>query len=84
MTTTGHSLFAHIKAMITGWEEVEEGTPVEEWEQAKSARPPVRRTFARLYQNRPLRGGFVIDCVSPHLLFAILIGTFVDGWTTVS
>lgn len=35
MTTTGHSLFAHIKAMITGWEEVEEGTPVEEWEQAK-------------------------------------------------
>lgn len=32
MTTTGHSLFAHIKAMITGWEEIEEGTEVEEWE----------------------------------------------------
>jgi thiosulfate reductase cytochrome b subunit len=26
MTTTGHSIFAHIKAMITGWEEVEKGT----------------------------------------------------------
>jgi thiosulfate reductase cytochrome b subunit len=25
MTTTGHTLFAHIKSMITGWEEVEEG-----------------------------------------------------------
>ena len=24
MTTTGHSLFAHIKSMITGWEEVKE------------------------------------------------------------
>jgi thiosulfate reductase cytochrome b subunit len=35
MTTTGHSVGAHIKAMITGWEEVEEGTPVEAWEQAQ-------------------------------------------------
>ncbi len=26
MTTTGHSIFAHIKAMFTGWEEVEEST----------------------------------------------------------
>lgn len=40
MTTTGHSLFAHIKAMITGWEEVEEGTPVEEWEQARKRHAP--------------------------------------------
>jgi thiosulfate reductase cytochrome b subunit len=32
MTTTGHSLVAHIKAMITGWEEVVEGEPVEDWE----------------------------------------------------
>jgi thiosulfate reductase cytochrome b subunit len=32
MTTTGHTVFAHIKAMITGWEDVEEGEPVEEWE----------------------------------------------------
>jgi thiosulfate reductase cytochrome b subunit len=40
MTTTGHSLFAHIKAMITGWEEVEEGTPVEEWEQAEKRDAP--------------------------------------------
>ncbi|MFZ1983609.1 MAG: cytochrome b/b6 domain-containing protein [Desulfatitalea sp.] len=39
MTTTGHSLFAHIKAMITGWEEVSEGTPVEEWEQAQQRNP---------------------------------------------
>ena len=32
MTTTGHSLVAHIKAMIAGWEEVVEGEPVEDWE----------------------------------------------------
>jgi thiosulfate reductase cytochrome b subunit len=36
MTTTGHRVFAHIKAMITGWEDVPEGTPVEEWEKAKA------------------------------------------------
>lgn len=35
MTTTGHRISTHIKAMITGWEDVEEGTPVEAWEQAK-------------------------------------------------
>jgi thiosulfate reductase cytochrome b subunit len=34
MTTTGHSVFAHIKAMVTGWEEVEKGETVEEWEKA--------------------------------------------------
>ncbi len=33
MTTTGHSIFAHMKAMISGWEEVEEGV-VQEWEKA--------------------------------------------------
>lgn len=31
MTTTGHSLTAHIAAMFSGWEEVEEGE-VETWE----------------------------------------------------
>lgn len=36
MTTTGHSIFAHIKAMITGWEEIPEGVHVEEWEKAKN------------------------------------------------
>jgi thiosulfate reductase cytochrome b subunit len=42
MTTTGHTIFAHIKAMITGWEDVSEDTPVEEWEQAqKKANPEV-------------------------------------------
>ncbi len=35
MTTTGHNLTAHVKAMITGWEDVEEGLPVEEWERAR-------------------------------------------------
>ncbi len=39
MTTTGHSIFAHIKAMITGWEEVEKGEPVEEWEVAHERKP---------------------------------------------
>lgn len=33
MTTTGHTIFAHIKAMITGWEEVQEDLPIEDWEQ---------------------------------------------------
>jgi hypothetical protein len=40
MTTTGHRPTAHVKAMITGWEEVEEGTPVEAWEQARPKGTP--------------------------------------------
>lgn len=32
MTTTGHTVFAHIKAMITGWEEVENPGDIEKWE----------------------------------------------------
>jgi thiosulfate reductase cytochrome b subunit len=35
MTTTGHTVFAHIKAMITGWEEVEEHDRIEDWEKAR-------------------------------------------------
>lgn len=35
MTTTGHSILAHTKAMITGWENVEEDLPIEDWERAK-------------------------------------------------
>jgi thiosulfate reductase cytochrome b subunit len=42
MTTTGHSLFAHIRAMITGWENVEEGVQIEEWEKAGHAPVPKR------------------------------------------
>ncbi|MFZ7127290.1 MAG: cytochrome b/b6 domain-containing protein [Desulfobacterales bacterium] len=34
MTTTGHTATAHIKAMISGWEDVEEGVKVESWEKA--------------------------------------------------
>ena len=37
MTTTGHTVFAHIKAMITGWEDVAADTPVEEWEKKAGA-----------------------------------------------
>ncbi|RUA00311.1 MAG: cytochrome B [Deltaproteobacteria bacterium] len=33
MTTTGHTVFAHIKAMITGWEEVETEEDVNGWDQ---------------------------------------------------
>jgi thiosulfate reductase cytochrome b subunit len=40
MTSTGHRVTAHVRAMITGWEEVEEGTPVEAWEQARPKRAP--------------------------------------------
>ena len=32
MTTTGHTIFAHIRSMITGWEEICETTPVQDWE----------------------------------------------------
>jgi thiosulfate reductase cytochrome b subunit len=41
MTTTGHSIFAHIKAMITGWETVDEQEPVEAWEKAQNRKAPV-------------------------------------------
>ena len=33
MTTTGHSITAHVRAMITGWEEFEEAD-VQDWERA--------------------------------------------------
>jgi thiosulfate reductase cytochrome b subunit len=39
MITTGHSIFAHTRAMISGWESVEEGTEIEDWEQ-KERKPP--------------------------------------------
>jgi len=39
MITTGHSIFAHTRAMITGWELVEEGTEIEEWEQKERKTP---------------------------------------------
>lgn len=32
MTTTGHTITAHIAAMFTGWEEIEEDADVEDWE----------------------------------------------------
>ncbi len=38
MTTTGHTLTAHVKAMITGWEDAAEGE-VEEWETAAKRQP---------------------------------------------
>jgi len=33
MTTTGHSIFTHLKAMITGWEHVQDHTKIEKWEE---------------------------------------------------
>jgi len=33
MTTTGHTISVHVKAMITGWEEVEKDEKIEDWEQ---------------------------------------------------
>ena len=38
MITTGHTLFAHTRAMITGWEEVEEGEAIEDWEKKELKR----------------------------------------------
>lgn len=39
MITTGHTVLAHTRAMITGWEEVEEGTEIEDWEQKPRKSP---------------------------------------------
>lgn len=36
MTTTGHKITAHVRAMITGWEEVQEDVKVEDWEKAST------------------------------------------------
>ena len=36
MTTTGHTPWAHVKGMLTGWEEVEHPEAVQDWEK-KSA-----------------------------------------------
>ncbi len=35
MTTTGHTILAHTKAMITGWEDVDESVEIEDWERAE-------------------------------------------------
>jgi hypothetical protein len=32
MITTGHTILAHTRAMITGWEEVKDLDTVEDWE----------------------------------------------------
>jgi thiosulfate reductase cytochrome b subunit len=32
MITTGHTIFAHTRAMVTGWEEVEAEAEIQEWE----------------------------------------------------
>jgi len=39
MTTTGHTITAHVRAMITGWEEVEETVKIEDWEKKAAASP---------------------------------------------
>jgi hypothetical protein len=40
MTTTGHSILAHIRAMISGWESVEKEDAVEDWERKKEKPSP--------------------------------------------
>jgi thiosulfate reductase cytochrome b subunit len=40
MTTTGHTIFAHIRAMITGWEEIQEGVELEDWEKRRRQGSP--------------------------------------------
>jgi thiosulfate reductase cytochrome b subunit len=39
MITTGHTLFAHTRAMISGWELVAEGTPIDDWELKERKKP---------------------------------------------
>ena len=38
MTTTGHTITAHVRAMVTGWEEVEEGD-IQAWEKHGNRQP---------------------------------------------
>ena len=38
MTSTGHTILAHTKAMITGWEAVQEDVAIEDWERAAQKR----------------------------------------------
>jgi len=38
MTTTGHTITSHMRAMITGWEQVEEGE-IQEWEKHGDRQP---------------------------------------------
>ncbi len=40
MITTGHTVFAHTRAMITGWEEVAEDTEIQDWEKKERLRRP--------------------------------------------
>ncbi len=37
MTTTGHTVMAHTRAMISGWEEIEADVEVEDWEKKARA-----------------------------------------------
>jgi hypothetical protein len=39
MITTGHTIFAHTRAMISGWELVDEKTEIEDWEQKQRREP---------------------------------------------
>jgi cytochrome b subunit of formate dehydrogenase len=39
MITTGHTVFAHTRAMISGWELVDEKTEIEDWEQKQRKEP---------------------------------------------
>ena len=45
MSTIGYKKTAHIKAMITGWEDIEEGVEIEEWERAQ------HKTYVRRMQK---------------------------------
>lgn len=40
MITTGHTILAHTRAMITGWEEVKADTRIEDWEKKRKAPQP--------------------------------------------
>ncbi len=40
MITTGHTIFAHTRAMITGWEKVPEDTEIQDREKKERLRRP--------------------------------------------
>ena len=39
MITTGHTILAHTRAMITGWELVSEEAEIEDWERKERRQP---------------------------------------------
>jgi hypothetical protein len=84
MITTGRTIFAHTRAMISGWEEVEDVDTVGDWEvktKAAKAKPKAGHlgapnlinyrnweTLNYVQEEVPLIDGFLLFCHTPDLI----------------